>query len=80
MAALDFQLSGLGPGETLAEQLVIAAERKWSISKLSKRTGLASGTIRAIESGGGSLASLFRLLDVLAPKVKTPRERAILLG
>ena len=71
MNALDFQLTGLGPGNTLAEQIHNRRlKRKWSILKLSARTGLASGTIRAIENGGGSVASLLTLLDALAPKVK----------
>jgi len=71
MAALDFQLAGLGPGTTLAEALRNRRQkRKWSLDKLAMKTGLSRTTIASLERGGGSVASLMRLLVVLAPNVK----------
>ena len=68
MAALDFRLTGLGPGKTVPEQLR-ARRRKRSISleEMAKRTGLSRATIASLERGGGSVASFLRLLALLAP-------------
>lgn len=71
MSALDFVLAGLGPGATLPERLR-ARRRRRSISliEMSARTGLSRATITSLERGGGSVASLVRLLAVLAPGVR----------
>jgi len=71
MAALDFQLTGLGPGKTVPEQL--RNRRKGlsqSLDRVSARTSLSPATIASLEKGGGSVRSLLRLLAVLAPKVR----------
>ena len=71
MAALDFRLTGLGPGRNLAEQLRQKRQsRKWSLAKVSEKTNLSRTTIASLERGGGSISSLQRLLAVLAPNAK----------
>ncbi|WP_082451319.1 DNA N-6-adenine-methyltransferase [Sphingomonas sp. Leaf30] len=74
MAALDFRLTGLAAGKSLPEQLC-AQRRKRSISLrgAADKTGLSPTTIAALERGGGSVASLLRLLAEIAP---TARRRA----
>jgi len=77
MAALDFRLTGLGPGATMAEQIRHRRLKQgWSLERLAERTGLSRTTIAGLERGGGSVASLLSLLAVLAPK---PRCRAQVL-
>jgi transcriptional regulator with XRE-family HTH domain len=78
MNALDFRLTGLAPGRTLEEQLrARRRQRALSLAALSARTGLSRTTIAQLERGGGSVASLIRLLAVLAPGVRRrARERA----
>ena len=78
MQALDFQLTGLGPGATLAEQLRRKRRKRgWSIAAAAMKTGLSPTTIRHLESGGGSVASLVCLLEKLAPGVRRrAKERA----
>jgi len=71
MTALDFRLTGLGPGMTLPEQLR-NCRRKQSLSldQLAARAGLSRATLASLERGGGSVASLLRLLAVIAPKAR----------
>jgi transcriptional regulator with XRE-family HTH domain len=71
MDALDFRLTGLGPGKTLCDQLR-ARRRKRSISlgQMAKSTGLSRTTIAGLERGGGTVASLLRLMAALAPKAR----------
>ena len=71
MAALDFRLTGLGPGKSLPEQLRDRRHaRSLSLDGLAIRTKLSRTTISSLERGGGSLASLLRLLSVLAPDAR----------
>lgn len=71
MAVLEFRLSGLGPGLTFAEQLrSLRQKRRMTLEELSRRTGLSRTTIASLERGGGTVASLQRLLAVLAPKAR----------
>ena len=71
MKALDFRLTGLGPGATIGEQLRNRRlKQRWTLERLADRTGLSRTTIAAVERGDGSVASLVRLLAVLAPKVR----------
>jgi transcriptional regulator with XRE-family HTH domain len=71
MAALDFRLTGLGPGRTLSEQLrARRRKRSMSLQDLAAKTGLSRTTIARLEQGGGSIASLLRLLAVLAPSAR----------
>ena len=82
MEALDFCLIGAGKGSTLHEQLKDTRQKKsLSIAKLSARTGLSRTTISQLEEGRGSVASLLRLMSVLAPRAKRPApERAYWAG
>lgn len=74
MDALEFRLTGLGPGATLAEQLHNRRRKRgWSVAATATRTGLSPTTIHHLERGGGSVASLMCLLEKLAP---TARRRA----
>lgn len=71
MAALDFHLTGLGPGRTLAEQLRgRRRKRGLSLDAVATKAGLSRTTIASLEQGGGSIASLVRLLAVLAPRAR----------
>ncbi|PZU13694.1 DNA N-6-adenine-methyltransferase [Qipengyuania sp. YIM B01966] len=74
MDALEFRLTGVGPGMTLANQLrEKRRKRGWSVAATATKTGLSPSTILNLERGGGSVASLVRLLGKLAP---TARRRA----
>lgn len=74
MDVLEFRLTGLGPGATLAEQLQNRRHKRgWSVATAAARTGLSPTTIHHLEKGGGSVASLMGLLKKLAP---TARRRA----
>ncbi|WP_298164307.1 DNA N-6-adenine-methyltransferase [Novosphingobium sp.] len=71
MKALDFRLTGLGPGATIGEQMHNRRLKQgWTLQRLAERTKLSRTTIAAIERGGGSVASLLTLLAVVAPKVR----------
>ena len=71
MSALDFRLTGLGPGKTLPEQLTARRrERSLSLEKTAMKTGLSRKTIASLERGNGSIASALRLLAVLAPNAR----------
>ncbi len=78
MSSLDFVLTGLGPGKSLPDQLRnLRRKRGLSLDLMASRTGLSRTTIASLERGGGSVASLLRLLAVLAPNAKRrPPERA----
>ena len=68
MDALDFRLTGVGSGRTLAEQLRNRRRmRSMSLEDVASRAGLSRGTVTSLERGGGSVASLLRLLAVIAP-------------
>ena len=71
MSSLDFVLTGLGAGKSLPDQLRnLRRKRGLSLDQLALRTGLSRTTIASLERGGGSVASLMRLLAVLAPNAK----------
>ena len=71
MAALDFQLIGIGPGRTLGDQLRGRRQKKGhSLETVAKRTGLSRATIASLECGRGSVRSLLRLLTTIAPKAR----------
>lgn len=71
MTALDFRLTGLGPGAALPEQLRNRRrKRSMSLEQMALRTRLSRTTIASLERGGGSVASLIRVLAVLAPGVR----------
>lgn len=71
MAALDFRLAGLGPGKGLANKLRARRRRlALSLDEAASRAGLSRATIASLERGGGSVASLLKLLAVIAPKAR----------
>ena len=71
MKALDFQLTGVGRGATLPEQLrANRLGRSISLRGTAARAGMSRATIAALERGEGTIASLLRLLSVLAPKAR----------
>jgi transcriptional regulator with XRE-family HTH domain len=71
MEALDFRLTGVDPGKTLPQQLRHRRrKRSLSMDQVAARTGLSRTTIAAVERGGGSVTSLLRLLEMLAPKAR----------
>lgn len=71
MAALNFHLTGVGAGKTLHEQIRHRRQRRsLSLCQLAERTGLSRTTIASLERGGGSVASLLKLLAVLAPQAR----------
>jgi DNA-binding XRE family transcriptional regulator len=71
MAALDFRLTGLGPGTTLADQLRACRDRRsMSLQDAASRAGISRATVASLERGDGSVASLLRLLAVIAPRVR----------
>ena len=71
MAALDFQLIGIGPGRTMGDQLRGRRQKKaLSLDALAKRTGLSRATIASLECGRGSVRSLLRLLAMIAPRAR----------
>ena len=71
MAALDFRLSGIGPGLALPEQLRNRRRKQsMSLDQIAARTEMSRATVASVERGGGSVASLLLLLAVLAPKAR----------
>lgn len=71
MDALEFRLTGLGSGSTLAERLRSRRRsRSMSLEKIASKAGLARGTVVSLERGGGSVASLQRLLTALVPRAR----------
>ena len=67
MAALDFQLIGIGPGRALGDELRDRRQKKaLSHEKVAKRTGLLRATIASLECGHGSVRNLLRRLAVNA--------------
>lgn len=69
MAALNLHLAGVGPGRTLPDQLCARRQKLLlSLTEVAAKTGLSRTTIASLERGGGSVASLLRLMAVLAPR------------
>jgi len=71
MTALDFRLTGLGPGTALPEQLRLRRLKlSISLDQMALRTRLSRTTVASLERGGGSVASLLRLMAVIAPRAR----------
>ena len=71
MKALDFRLTGMGPGATLPKQLQARRRaRSLSLDEAASRAELSRATVSSLERGGGSVRSLLRLLAVVAPRVR----------
>ena len=76
MFALDFHLAGLAKGRTLPDQLsATRLQLKMSQSELAKRASISRQTVREIEAGRGTIASMLRILEVLGPNSR-PRQAA----
>ena len=78
MTATDFRLTGIAPGKNLAAQLrACGLRRGWTLEEAASRAKLSRTTVASLERGGGSVASLLRLLRVLAPQAqRRAKERA----
>ncbi|PCG14260.1 MAG: hypothetical protein DI530_04770 [Sphingomonas sp.] len=78
MAALDFRLTGIAPGKDLAAQLRASRLRRGlTVVDVAARAKLSRTTVVSLERGGGSVASLRRLMAVVAPKARRrAQERA----
>lgn len=78
MAAVDFRITGIAPGKDLAAQLrACRLRRRWTLEEVASRAKLSRTTVASLERGSGSVASLLRLLAVLAPRARRrAKERA----
>lgn len=71
MEALPFQVTGLAPGRTFAEQLLNRRVKKGiSIEAAAAKASLPVQAIVDLENGRGSMQNLLRLMAVIAPKVR----------
>ena len=71
LLALDIRIVGIGQGGTIADQLRNRRnKRSITVAALATQTGLSRANISSLESGKGSVASLLRVLPVLAPKAR----------
>lgn len=71
MTILGLRLCSIGRGVNLPDQLRRRRlARRWTIEQVSSRTGLTRSTIASVEAGGGSFASLVKLLAAVAPEAK----------
>lgn len=71
MKALPFQPTVLAPAASFAEQLRNRRSKiGMQIDDVSAKASVSSSTITELESGGGSVQDLLRLLSVIAPTVK----------
>ena len=71
MNVIDFHVIGIGAGRTLGEQLRNRRmKRDWSVQKVATKASLSRATITALEANRGTIASLQRLLEVVAPNAK----------
>lgn len=81
MTALDYHLTGLAPGKPLAEQLRICRQKQsMSLKIAAARSQLARGTVASLERGGGSVASLMKLLAAIAPNVRRRAQERVYWG
>lgn len=71
MTALNFRATGIGRGASLSEQLRDCRnKRAWSLDQVAAKAGLSRTTVASLERGGGSVASLAKVLAVLAPNAR----------
>ncbi len=71
MEAVGYRLNGLGAGATLPDQVRDRRlKRNLSLSETASRAGLSRATVASLERGGGSAASMVRLVAVLAPRIR----------
>lgn len=68
VSALELQLSRMPVGSTIVDQVVGQRKRRdLTISDVANATRLSRMTIRAVEAGGGSMESLDKVVQFLAP-------------
>ena len=68
---IGFRITGLGSGNGPAEQVRNARSRQgYSLEKVAKGAGVSIPTVRLIEAGGGTIASLSAIIRFLAPKAR----------
>ncbi|KQN93560.1 hypothetical protein ASE95_01015 [Sphingomonas sp. Leaf231] len=71
MAALDFRLTGIAPGKDLAAQLrACRLRRGLTLVDVAARARLSRTTVANLERGGGTVATLLRLMKVIAPRAR----------
>ncbi|MBA4080205.1 MAG: helix-turn-helix domain-containing protein [Sphingomonas sp.] len=81
MCALDFQMAGIASGDTLEEQLTNRREKlKLSVEQVAARTRLTEAVVTGLEEGHGSIGDLFRLLALIAPKVRRSAPERVYWG
>jgi transcriptional regulator with XRE-family HTH domain len=81
MIALNFQLTGIGPGRELHEQLSNRRRKLGlSLDRVAARARLSRATIASLERGGGSVGSLLRLLAAIAPNARRRAEERAYWG
>jgi len=66
---IGFRIKGVARGDVINKQVQAARkQRKLTQQRLAERTGLSLPTVRAVERGSASMASLTAVLKVLAPE------------
>lgn len=69
--ALPFQITGLAPGRTFAEQLQNRRLKKdMTVEEVAAKASLSADAVVQLENGGGTVQNLLRLLSVIAPKIR----------
>ena len=69
MSAIPMRMHGVAKGLSIVEQIANARlKRKWEVQDVARATGLDARTVRTIERGGGTIASLNNMLAKLAPR------------
>ncbi|KEO86742.1 hypothetical protein EH31_06560 [Erythrobacter longus] len=78
MPLVSLRLSKVAKGQTIVQQLKTARRKRgWSVPQCALKTDLDPRTIEAVEAGGGSIASLIKMLEVVAPNaMRQPVTRA----
>lgn len=68
---IGFRITALASGNEPAEQVRNARFRRgYSLEKVAKGAGVSIPTVRLIESGGGTIASLSAIVKFLAPRAR----------
>lgn len=80
MSALDLQLAGIGPGDTLEEQLTNREKLNLSVEQVAARTQLPEAVVADLEQGSGTIGDLFRLFALIAPGVRRRAPERVFWG
>ena len=71
MQAVGFRVLDVAKGDDLAVQIANARlNRGWSVTDCARRAFLDQRTVEAVEAGGGSVASLAKILVAVAPAAR----------